>query len=114
VGRLRRPGVAVLAAALAWHAVESARIAPNDLAYFNFVDGGPREAYRHVVDSSLDWGQDLPGLKRWLDRQGLQGANHSPVYLSYFGSALPEYYHIDASPLPGFLDHLSRHVPEPL
>ena len=27
---------------------------------------GRDDAYRHLVDSSLDWGQDLPGLATWL------------------------------------------------
>ena len=28
--------------------------------------GGPANGYRLLVDSSLDWGQDLKGLKRWI------------------------------------------------
>lgn len=99
---------------LIWHAFESMRIAPHYLAYFNPLDGGPRQAYRHLVDSSLDWGQDLPGLKKWLDREGLQGPNHPPVYLSYFGTARPQYYDIDAKLLPGFSDRWVPRVPEPL
>ena len=55
---------------LLWHAGESLYIAPDFLAYFNELDGGPGEAYKHLVDSSLDWGQDLPGLKAWLDASG--------------------------------------------
>ena len=98
---------------LAWHAAESVHIAPHYLAYFNELDGGPSEAYRHLVDSSLDWGQDLPGLKKWLDEHGLQGPNHAPVYLSYFGNGRPEYYGIDATRLPGF-PHRPREVPHAL
>jgi hypothetical protein len=64
---------------------ESFASRPSYLAYFNFFDGGPREAYRHVVDSSLDWGQDLPALRAWLS----QNPKRTPVYLSYFGSADP-------------------------
>jgi hypothetical protein len=100
--------------ALIWHAFESISIGPHYLAYFNALDGGPRQAYRHLVDSSLDWGQDLPGLKHWLDREGLQRLDHPPVFLAYFGTARPEYYHIDAKPLPGFFDRWSPHLPEPL
>ena len=48
--------------------------------------------FRHLVDSSLDWGQDLPALKQYLDRHPPQG----PVYLSYFGNASPAYYRIPA------------------
>lgn len=105
---------ALVVALLIWHAVESIRIAPDYLAYFNALDGGPTQAYKHLVDSSLDWGQDLPGLKDWLDQQGLQGPNAAPVFLSYFGSARPKYYNIAARPLPGFLDTRSPAMPEPL
>jgi hypothetical protein len=99
---------------LVWHVGESIAIAPHYLAYFNELAGGPSQGYRHLVDSSLDWGQDLPGLKEWLDRQGLQGANHPPVYLSYFGTAFPSHYGIDATALPGFPDRSTPHHPEPL
>ena len=41
---------------------------PNYLAYFNAIAGGPAHAYRHLVDSSLDWGQELPGRRTYLER----------------------------------------------
>ena len=53
----------VLAAAL----LECVLAWPNYLAYFNQLAGGQPNGYKHVVDSSLDWGQDLPALKHWLD-----------------------------------------------
>ncbi|MDO8546208.1 MAG: glycosyltransferase family 39 protein [Nitrospirales bacterium] len=95
-----------LGAILVWHLLESVSIRPHYLAYFNRLDGGPSQAYRHLVDSSLDWGQDLPGLKRWLDQQGLSGQAVTPVYLSYFGTGNPDYYGIDAILLPGFSPRL--------
>jgi hypothetical protein len=74
---------------LAAQATESWLIRPHYLSYFNALAGGPAPAYRLVVDSSLDWGQDLPALRDWL------GANRrpaEPVYLGYFGSAWPPHY----------------------
>jgi hypothetical protein len=87
---------------LAWHAAESLTIRPDYLAYFNQIAGGPSQGYTHLADSSLDWGQDLPALKDWLDREGLQRADG--VYFSYFGTARPEYYGIQATQLAGFID----------
>jgi hypothetical protein len=110
----QRLGAIAVGALLLWHATDSLRIAPNYLAYFNAIAGGPSEGYRHLVDSSLDWGQDLPALKNWLDSQGLQGKDHPRVYLSYFGNAMPGYYGIDATPLTGFPDRWVPHEPEPL
>jgi hypothetical protein len=78
---------------------------PNYLAYFNQVVGGPKNGYRHLVDSSLDWGQDLPGLRRWLDRNHLNDpSSATPVYLSYFGTGSPTWHGIKARRLKGFID----------
>jgi len=81
---------------LAWFIFESVSIRPHYLAYFNQVVGGPAQGYRHLVDSSLDWGQNLTGLKRWLYEHGLQGQDHAPLYLAYNGMGSPAYYGIQA------------------
>ncbi len=93
---LRRPRAAFLVGALVlWHVGASWISRPNYIAYFNSIAGGQENAWRHLVDSSLDWGQDLPGLKAWLD-------THAPgerVFLSYFGTGDPAYEGIRATPL---------------
>jgi len=55
-------------AALAWSVGSSLRHYPHSLAYFNEAVGGPRRGHEHLLDSNIDWGQDLLLLKRWLDR----------------------------------------------
>jgi hypothetical protein len=87
---------------------------PNYLAYFNQLAGGPSSAYRHLVDSSLDWGQDLPALRRWLVQDKLYGTSTEKTYLAYFGSGNPEYYGIHETLLPGFEDRVPARIPEPL
>lgn len=92
----------------------SLRMFPNYLAYFNSLAGGPGNGHKHLVDSSLDWGQDLPGLKRWLDNYQRQcnarGRSPAPpVYLSYFGAGHPPYYGIEAECLPSYLSWESVH-----
>jgi hypothetical protein len=69
---------------------EPAMVYPHYLAYFNELGGGPRNGYKNLVDSNLDWGQDLKALKRWTDKHQLK----EPIYLCYFGMADPIYYHI--------------------
>jgi hypothetical protein len=49
-----------------------------------------------LVDSNVDWGQDLGRLADWLKAHG-----EPRVKLSYFGSADPAYYGIDGQALPG-------------
>ena len=64
--------------------------------FFNGLVGGPRHGSRYLVDSNLDWGQDLKPLKRWMDRNGIDFIN-----LSYFGTADAGYYGIQCQHLPG-------------
>ena len=108
----RRPwGIALLVLLLGWHAGASLAIRPHYLAYFNPLLGGPARAYTHFVDSSLDWGQDLPGLKRWLDAH----ASGEKVFLSYFGSADPAGEGIHATRIAdGYFDLRSRVVLPPM
>ena len=87
---------AVVAALLVWHAAESWRVRPHFLAYFNQIVGGPENGWRHLVDSSLDWGQDLPGLHAWLKAN----ARDENVSLSYFGTGDPIHEGIRATALP--------------
>ena len=93
---------AVLIAALVIGAAECASAWPDYIPYFNAIAGGSKNGYRHLVDSSLDWGQDLPGLKQWLARHNLDGNAGTPVYFAYFGNGSPSYEHISGKELPGF------------
>lgn len=42
-----------------WLAVSSFAIHPHYLAYFNEIAGGPANGWRWLIDSNLDWGQDV-------------------------------------------------------
>jgi hypothetical protein len=95
--RLWRIGLPV--ALLVAQVAASASVAPHFVAYFNRLAGGPANGYRLLVDSSLDWGQDLPALRDWLARHNA-GPDRAPVFLSYFGSGEPAYYGIAATRLP--------------
>ena len=111
VGLLARPGVkrnvrGVAAALVLCIAVESELIRPHYLAYFNSLGGGPENGWRHLVDSSLDWGQDLPGLAKWLRHETRPG---EPVYISYVGSGDFAYEGIHASGL-GLIYNFGRPV----
>ncbi|MBA4020118.1 MAG: hypothetical protein C0483_23390 [Pirellula sp.] len=80
---------------------DTAAAFPNYLAYFNLPSGGLDEGHQHLVDSSLDWGQELPALKDWLDEQGiLSGPTRPRLYLSYFGTTPPRSVGFDPTLLP--------------
>jgi 4-amino-4-deoxy-L-arabinose transferase-like glycosyltransferase len=89
----------------AWYVAGTVRVHPHYLAYFNEAAGGPANGYRLLVDSSLDWGQDLIRLREWAGREGV-----GPLKLSYFGTADPEYYRVPAALLPGYMPPVPRKV----
>lgn len=89
---LARAGGIALCAAVGLLIIEVCSRFPHYIAYFNGVVG-PAHAYRHLVDSSLDWGQDLPGVRRYIETHNLSG----PAVLSYYGSASPAYYRVPAT-----------------
>jgi 4-amino-4-deoxy-L-arabinose transferase-like glycosyltransferase len=80
-----------------WAVWEAALIYPHYLAYFNGLVGGPSGGRYMLVDSNLDWGQDLKGLKGYMERHGIR-----KVKLAYFGLSDPAYYGIDYDLLPSY------------
>jgi len=90
-------------------AFTSLKVAPHQLAYFNELIGGPPEGYRYLSDSNVDWGQDLKGVKEYMEQEGLE-----MIYLSYFGSASPSYYkiHYQNVPSPGRWQRSSDVLPQ--
>lgn len=79
---------------LLWLLAIALWIHPHYLAFFNALAGGPDGGWRYLVDSNLDWGQDLGNLKEWMGENGV-----NRVWLSYFGEGRPEYYGISYSGL---------------
>jgi hypothetical protein len=80
----------------------SLRYHPHHLAYFNEWSGGPLGGRQHLLDSNLDWGQDLRGLKRYLDEKRIDD-----IGLAYFGMIPPAElgirYHVPPqTPAPGW------------
>jgi hypothetical protein len=79
--RLRRfPAVLI-----AWHIVASIVAYPGYISYFNEAIR-MRNADRYLIDSNLDWGQDLRRLARWTRREGIPS-----IYLHYFGGGSPHH-----------------------
>ena len=87
----------VVTALLVWHGAGALIAWPHYLSYFNEAAGGSEGGARILSDSNLDWGQDLPGLKRFLDENG-----YEDCYLSYFGNGDPVRYGIRFRYLPGW------------
>jgi len=95
-----RRGVYVMAALGALQMGECARITPDYLAFFNELAGGPGRGPEYLVDSNIDWGQDVKKLGLWLDAHG--GKRRARVF--YFGNAQMRYYGIDEMGFPEPMD----------
>jgi hypothetical protein len=93
--RLPRAVVGLVAVLSFLYVLGTVRIYPDYLAYFNELIGGPKNGYNYLVDSSLDWGQDLKKLKEYMDEQEVDN-----IKLAYFGSADANYYGINYEYLP--------------
>ena len=69
---------------------------PSYLAYFNELVGGSKNGWKYLVDSNLDWGQDLKRLASWVDEYNNKAPqkNLPPIEnikIDYFGGGLPSY-----------------------
>ena len=110
----RRASVAIVLALIAWHVAENLATYPHYISYFNELIGSKRNADKFLIDSNLDWGQDLRRLELWCRANGVKD-----ITVHYFGggdvayeirSAKPR---IRFAPGPGLLPKgyfaLSRH-----
>jgi hypothetical protein len=80
-----------------WHAGESVVAYPNYIGYFNELIGSRANADLYLIDSNLDWGQDLKRLASWVGRERIARIN-----IDYFGGGDVRYYLGDrAVPLDG-------------
>jgi len=86
---------AIIGIAVIWMIAIAIWIHPNQLSYFNEIAGGPSGGYRYLVDSNIDWGQDLPALAGHLTAHSID-----QVTLSYFGTAEASMYGINYRTLP--------------
>jgi hypothetical protein len=87
-GGARRAAWGLVGAGLLATAAATLTIHPHYLAYFNALSGGPDRGAEHLIDSNIDWGQDLVGLRRWLK----ENAPGERVGLAYFGQINPRIF----------------------
>ncbi len=75
---------------------EHAFVAPHYLAFFNVLAGGPGNGAAILIDSNLDWGQDVKKLARYFEENKTDrrctvvfGAGASGRYYGIRGHGLP-------------------------
>jgi hypothetical protein len=72
---------------LAWYAGASILSHPDYLPYFNEFAGSHPE--KILVDSDLDWGQDVKRLAKYLNAHGAKVLTMSSIYMIYPGGDMP-------------------------
>jgi hypothetical protein len=60
--------ISISATLAVWLVISAIVTFPHHLSYFNELVGGPNNGHRYLTDSNVDWGQDLPTLRDWIDR----------------------------------------------
>jgi hypothetical protein len=61
---------------------------PDYIGFFNLASGGPENGANLMIDSNLDWGQDLYRVRDYLAQRKYE----QPIRLLYFGHVAPELY----------------------
>jgi hypothetical protein len=84
---------AIVIAAMSWSVGSSLLVYPHSMSYFNELAGGPKNGSTQLIDSNIDWGQDLFYLKRWLDDH----PEAQPLGFAYFGYIDPRVAGIEFS-----------------
>ncbi len=64
---------------LLWQVIGTWQIRPFYLTFFSEVVGGPRNGYRYLSDSNVDWGQGLKALRLYLETHNVPDARVSIV-----------------------------------
>ncbi len=95
--RARIPLRAAVVVLVLWFITSSLVYYPFFLSYISEYGPGSDRGDKVLVDSSLDWGQGLLELRRWMHEERIPR-----VYLAYFGSGRPAGYGIDYLPLPSY------------
>ena len=80
-----------------WYLYSAVASYPNYLAYFNEFAGGSNKGYKILVDSNLDWGQDVFRIKKYLDEHNITDGY---ILYPWDGDEALRYYGINLKPFP--------------
>jgi 4-amino-4-deoxy-L-arabinose transferase-like glycosyltransferase len=84
-------------ALVAFHVVSALAVFPAEMAYANEAWGGTPNAHKYLSDSSVDWAQQLPHVRQWVDAH--RGEECWFAYSAY-PDLRPQAYGIPCHPLP--------------
>jgi 4-amino-4-deoxy-L-arabinose transferase-like glycosyltransferase len=82
---------------IVFHVISAIAIFPAEMAYGNEAWGGAANTHKYLSDSSVDWAQQLPHIKQWVDAH--PGEECWLAYSAY-PDLRPQAYGIPCHPLP--------------
>lgn len=89
---------------VAWQVLSVGWYCPHWLSYFNEIADGPDNGDRWLLNSNIDWGQDLLHLRAWQDRH----PDSVPFFTLLHSRYSPAVYGIDPV-LPDFITDKPKH-----
>jgi hypothetical protein len=131
---VRRGWRLALAFLLVWQSVAVLSAAPNTIAYFTPLLGGPAQAWRYLADSNTDWGQADKALRAFQEERQVVFSfrgRHDPIGVAEYGveyeplalvypPVIPEtqpwlypqpgHYVLSANTLSGFVDYSDNYA----
>jgi len=88
LGKLnKRPKQILVCSLLALVLIAPIKAFPHYISYFNPIVRDKRKSFVYLIDSNVDWGQDVKSLGKYLREHNIQKIN-----LSLFGTADPFFY----------------------
>ena len=87
-----RSGFVVVGLCLAAGVAECLSVFPYSMSFFNLAVGGPKQGRFHLLDSNIDWGQDVLELRNWA----LTHPEAQPLFVRIAGPFSVELLDIDA------------------
>ncbi len=64
-----------------WYIISTILIAPHFLAFFNEFAGGPNNGPELLLDSNIDWSQDINRMEQWINKNNLR---NTTIFYSVF------------------------------
>ncbi|OIP24727.1 hypothetical protein AUK11_02525 [bacterium CG2_30_37_16] len=92
---------------LVWYALSNFFIYPSYLSYFNESIGGPKNGYKWLIDSNVDWGQDVKRLSNWVDKEGID-----KIYVDVFPGPMPAKYYMEDKMVEWHVQNFENQWPE--
>jgi hypothetical protein len=92
-------GFSLLGVLIVTAMIESAWIAPNYTEFFNAAAGGPERGAQYLIDSNIDFGQDVARLAEWLHSDQARARPYSLRLFMFPDKSLCRLFGLDPSAL---------------